>query len=154
MKKLLLTLLLMISAIYIQAQTPYAIWCEGNSTLYFINDSKNYKAGDIYKSQTITEVWNGNTITNSGNSNPAWKGTVYSKLQKVVFDTSFASITPNSLYGWFIECNKLTTITGIEYLNTSNVENMSDMFSGCSGLKILDVSHFDTSKVEDMSVMF
>ena len=37
---------------------------------------------------------------------------------------------------------------------TSNVKNMSWMFSFCKGLKSLDLSGWDTSNVEDMKEMF
>ena len=39
-------------------------------------------------------------------------------------------------------------------LDTSEVTNMSNMFSVCSSLTNLNVSNFDTSKVTDMSEMF
>lgn len=39
-------------------------------------------------------------------------------------------------------------------LDTSNVTNMSYMFSGCSNLTTLDISSFNTSNVADMSRMF
>lgn len=32
--------------------------------------------------------------------------------------------------------------------------NMSEMFAGCSSLKSVDVSHFDTRNVTDMTQMF
>ena len=32
--------------------------------------------------------------------------------------------------------------------------DMSYMFQGCSSLKELDISNFDTKKIEDMSYMF
>lgn len=39
-------------------------------------------------------------------------------------------------------------------LDTTNVENMSGMFYGCSGLTSLDLSPFDISKVTTMGAMF
>ena len=70
------------------------------------------------------------------------------KITNVVFDASFADYAElsNTSY-WFRNCANLTTITGIENLNTSNVEDMSSMFDGCAKLTGLDVSHFNTSKV-------
>ncbi len=50
--------------------------------------------------------------------------------------------------------SKLTTIDGLENLDTSKVTNMKDMFENCRNLETLDVSHFDTSQVTDMSGMF
>ena len=42
----------------------------------------------------------------------------------------------------------------MEYLNTSEVTNMSHMFNGCSGLTSIDLSTFNTSKVTTMFSMF
>jgi surface protein len=75
-------------------------------------------------------------------------------IKKVIFDSSFAEARPTSTKGWFSGANTLTEIVDIQYLNTSNVENMYFMFSGCKGLTSLDVSHFNTSNVTDMSYMF
>ncbi len=55
------------------------------------------------------------------------------------------------LFGGFKE---LTTIEGLENLDTSNVVDMSNMFCDCSNLTSLDLSNFDTSNVTDMSFMF
>ena len=76
------------------------------------------------------------------------------KINKVVFDASFANAKPTSCYAWFSQCSNLTEIKGIENLNTQNVTNMSWMFYCCPGLTSLDVSKFDTQNVEDMSDMF
>ena len=72
----------------------------------------------------------------------------------IVFDKSFSTYTPTSLYGFFRKLTKLETITGLEYLNTEKVTDMGDMFSGCSSLTSLDVTHFNTAKVTDMNRMF
>ena len=48
----------------------------------------------------------------------------------------------------------LQEIEHIEYLDTSNVTNMSHMFSSCSRITTLDVSNFDTSKVTNMRAVF
>ena len=72
----------------------------------------------------------------------------------IVFDESFSTYTPTSLYGFFANLKKLETITGLEYLNTAKVTNMNSMFSGCSKLTSLDVTHFNTANVTDMGYMF
>ena len=54
----------------------------------------------------------------------------------------------------FCEFDKLESIEGLEYFDTSNVTNMSSMFYLCTNLTELDLSDFDTSKVTDMSSMF
>ena len=72
----------------------------------------------------------------------------------IVFDKSFSTYTPTSLYCFFENLTKLETITGLEYLNTENVTNMGRMFYNCSSLTSLDVTHFNTAKVTDMGYMF
>ena len=72
----------------------------------------------------------------------------------IVFDKSFSTYTPTSLYRFFYNLTKLKTITGLEYLNTWNVTDMGYMFYGCSALTSLDVTHFNTAKVTNMSYMF
>ena len=72
----------------------------------------------------------------------------------IVFDKSFSSYTPTSLYYFFERLTKLETITGLEYLNTAKVTDMRYMFNNCSKLTSLDVTNFNTAKVTDMSYMF
>ena len=83
----------------------------------------------------------------------AWKD--YStSITKVVFDTSFSEARPTDCNWWFYNCGNLTTIVGMENLNTSEVTGMALMFMGCSSLTSLDVSHFNTEKVTSMNTMF
>ena len=89
---------------------------------------------------------------NQGTFDPEWLAQK-EKIKKVVFDASFASARPTSCYYWFGKCSNLTTIEGIEYLNTENVTNMCYMF-GSSALTSLDLTKFNTEKVEDMKYMF
>ena len=75
-------------------------------------------------------------------------------IKHIVFDKSFSTYTPTSLYCFFENLKKLETITGLEYLNTAKVTNMSSMFSSCSSLASLDVTHFNTANVTNMRNMF
>ena len=68
--------------------------------------------------------------------------------------TILDKIQPTSTALWFHDCRNLESITGLEYLDTSKVTNMSHMFSKCYLLTDLDVSMFDTSNVTNMSHMF
>ncbi|MCI8588128.1 MAG: BspA family leucine-rich repeat surface protein [Bacilli bacterium] len=54
----------------------------------------------------------------------------------------------------FYGFTNLESIGGMEYFDTTNVENMLYLFRGCEKLKSIDLSHFDTSKVTTMSSMF
>ena len=90
---------------------------------------------------------------NEGQSNPKWFDQK-EKIKKVVFDASFANARPTSCYYWFAVCSNLTTIEGIEYLNTEKVTDMNSMFFHCSSLTSLDLTSFNTAKVSDMRYMF
>ena len=72
----------------------------------------------------------------------------------IVFDKSFSTYTPTTLRAFFSNLLKLETITGLEYLNTEKVTDMNNMFSSCSELTSLDVTHFNTAKVTNMGSMF
>ena len=57
----------------------------------------------------------------------------------------------NQLFTFF---TGLVELVNLDKIDTSNVTNMSLMFSNCRSLKSLDVSNFKTSNVTDMSYMF
>ena len=80
--------------------------------------------------------------------------TNYSSIKNIVFDESFKTYAPTSLSVFFYGCETLETISGLEYLNTANVEFMNYMFNGCSALKSLDLTNFNTAKVTNMGNMF
>lgn len=85
--------------------------------------------------------------------NPEWD-THAAEIQKVVFKAGFRDETHTTCSKWFSGCTNLTSIEGIENLNTSNVKYMNEMFGQCSNLETLDLSHFNTEKVGNMSNMF
>lgn len=181
-KRLLLTMMLLASLVVgaavkaNAANTPKAIWCAGNTTLYFLCDDVDYNVGDAYGTQTITNVWNGLYDLKYHN----YRNTVKDDCTTVIIDEAFQNagldlcndmfwsfrvlesvtglrymITESTTYmsSMFSGCSKLTTIdfTGV---NTSNVTTMSSMFLDCSSLTALDLSSFNTSKVTSMSSMF
>ncbi|WOG32690.1 BspA family leucine-rich repeat surface protein [Segatella copri] len=75
-------------------------------------------------------------------------------IKHIVFDKSFSTYTPTTLYGFFKSLTELETITGLEYLNTAKVTDMGFMFSNCLKLTSLDVTHFNTANVKNMNSMF
>lgn len=85
--------------------------------------------------------------------NPEWD-THAAEIQKVVFKAGFRDETHTTCSNWFNGCTNLSSIEGIENLNTSNVKNMSGMFAKCSNLETLDLSHFNTENVTTMAQMF
>ena len=124
--------------------------------------SSKYIATYESSTQTLTFKKNvGETLP----ENSAWVedkqtvATINKKLGKgtivhIVFDKSFSTYTPTTLYGFFKDLTKLETITGLEYLNTEKVTDMRSMFSNCSSLTSLDVTHFNTANVTNMGYMF
>ena len=61
---------------------------------------------------------------------------------------------PDNCYGIFRDSTNLKTIDFSNNFNTSNVINMSYMFSLCSSLINLDLSNFSTQNVTTMEQMF
>ena len=126
-----------------------AIWCSGNTTLYF-----DYceTVGSTYDGKTVTAVYNVPTDTYADYF-PGWSA-VHGNATKVVFQESFKTFTPKSCYGWFFEFSNLTSVEGLANLNTSEVTNMDFMFDSCNNLVTLDVSTFDVSHVSTAASMF
>ena len=133
--------------------TPYAIWCDGNKTLYFATSDINLTEGSGWDTTTITKMWSGNDVTKTGWGAPKWME-VAKTATKVVFDLSFKDVKPNSLYKWFYDFEDLATIEGIENLNTSEVTVLNGTFASCTSLETIDVNGFDVSKVTNTTTMF
>ena len=121
----------------------YACYTPSNTTLTFYYDNqRSSRTGTTYDLNTGTNI----TGWESDGTNAS--------VTKVVFDPSFAGARPTTTYDWFYGMQNLESITGMSYLNTSEVTNMGWMFSNCKKLTSLDVSHFNTSKVIYMNHMF
>jgi surface protein len=79
-----------------------------------------------------------------------------SAIKKIIF-TESVNAPSNSIYlfnGINIKLSNVTSIEGIEQLNTSNVVYMGNMFRDMTSLTKLDLRSFDTSNVVDMNRMF
>ena len=116
----------------------YAMFDDATGTLTF--SYKGFKPEGAYE-------------LNEGENTPKWISK-NSYVKKVVFDASFANTRPASCNEWFFSCSNLTTIEGIEYLNTAKVTNMNYMFDNCESLKSLDLTKFNTENVTSMKFMF
>lgn len=66
----------------------------------------------------------------------------FETLDVSLYDTSNVVILTEA----FSHCNNLREITGLEYWDTSRVDNANGMFSGCSKLKKIDISNFNFTK--------
>ena len=146
-KKLLFRLavlvMAMMCALGVSAQEAYAVYTSDNTTLSFYYDNdRSSRTGTTYD-------------LNVGPSDPGWV-TDFTNLnvKQVVFDPSFAGARPTSTFYWFSGMRNLETLTGLEYLNTSEVIRMDDMFNRCYKLTSLNLEKFNLAKVTDLSEMF
>lgn len=121
-----------------------------------IQDRRMYARLDR-ETQTLTLYYDKNkqTSDNAIYARPLWANYVERKaIQTVVFDESFKDARPKSCDQWFYLFEGLTKIEHLDYLNTSEVENMGSMFYKCTSLETLDLSSFNTEKVTNMLAMF
>ena len=139
-KKVLSFLLLMGVAQGAMAQEPwpeaYAVLSnDGLTVTFYYDDQKDSRSGVV-------------------GDGYYWESDSYRTVTTAVFDDSFANCPPYTTDCWFYNCSSLTSIIGLENLNTENVTGMYRMFYGCSSLTSLDLSSFDTRNVTEMSEMF
>ena len=128
--------------VFASAQEPYAVMIDGNTAIEFRYDNEKAARGGM----DIGPF-------DSGSDRP-WS-TYAEGIYSVIFDESFANCTSiTSTAFWFSEFMHLEYIGGLEYLNTSNVTDMEEMFFGCKELQELNVSNFRTGSVTNMSSMF
>lgn len=136
----LLLMLMLLQPVMAQAQTRqmYARLDRETHTLTLYYDS-NFRVGE---DQIIGQ-------------RPLWQTLAErKKIKTVVFDESFKDARPTDCGGWFWWFEALTTIEHLDYLNTSEVDDMLLMFSSCTSLETLDLSSFNTEKVTTMATMF
>ena len=126
------------------AQEAYAVYTSDNTTLTFYYDNQKSSRSGIKYSVPLNQT---------DDDDPAWFSKV-GETTTVKFDPSFAGARPTNTNSWFSAMYKLTTITGMEYFNTSQVTSMSYMFSLSRNLRSLDLTHFNTAKVKKMVRMF
>ena len=112
---------------------------EKTMTLYYDENKAENKA-----SHKILKLWN---ITD---------GASYCDrdITKVIVDASMKDARPTSTYRWFYNMEDLDNIEHLDYLNTTEVTNMAEMFYRCKNVNNLDLSGFSTDNVTDMNNMF
>jgi surface protein len=65
-------------------------------------------------------------------------------FNSATFDASFANYHGlTSLHGFFYNCTSMSSVSGLENLDTNNVTSMGGMFDGCSNLTSLDLRQFN-----------
>lgn len=110
------------------------------------------------ETQTLTLYYDKNKQTSdiAISASPLWRNYVERKaIQTVVFDESFKDARPKSCNAWFFCFEGLTRIEHLDYLNTSEVENMGSMFEGATNLRSIKLPKgFIGSSVTDLNGMF
>ena len=142
----------------VQDYTPrpevYTVFDEATGTLtYYYDMNMSSRSG-------VTEVYdpvnNPDAVRFTG---------YYKKVLKAVIDPSMKDAPLTSMrsmfYGGFHpetfvmqSLRNMTSIEGLENLNTSTVTDMNNMFGLCQSLTTLDLSSFNTSKVTTFNGMF
>ena len=141
--RLAVLLAAMMCALGAAAAEAYACYTPSNTTLTFYYDNqRSSRTGTTYD-------------LNEGDNYTEWETDgINGSVTKVVFDPSFADARPTTTFDWFHDMTNLESITGMEYLNTSEVTDMAWMFNHCNDLTSLDLSNFNTSNVDRMTCMF
>ncbi len=80
--------------------------------------------------------------------------TIRPTITTVTIDGSCKNFSGSSLHGLFFGFFGLTTINGLDNLNTANVQDMENMFAACSSLTSLDLSSWNTANVTTVFSMF
>ena len=139
----------------------------GGADRGFVYNMKALKQGELYagiydsatKKYTFKEV-SVEEVSQNENAHLIYDGMKisdlpnYASLEKVVFEESFKKFKPTTLSSFFKELKSLTSIIGLENLNTTHVTDMSKMFYNCYNLNSLNLSQFNTGNVEKMNEMF
>ena len=125
---------------------PFVEWNTTTNNLIF---KYGNKPADVPGEYSCFDI-NGQT-----EGHPKWSE-IFKKpeVTTVVFDESFKYFYPTSCREWFSTGYYLKNIEGLEYLNTNEVTDMSQMFKACYSLPNIDLTHFNTDKVTEMDQMF
>ena len=146
---------------------------KSSGELVIISSSDNYTVNFSSTPPEIAEAYavvDGTTLTfyydgkkdsrqgkkygmNTGDDFPGWSAES-DNIKKAVIDSTFVAYSPASTAHWFEHHINLTSIEGMDNLNTSETTFMRSMFYESSALTSVEVSQFDTRNVTDMSWMF
>jgi surface protein len=103
--------------------------------IYTVNDSSKTSPGLV---EGKADDW-GETVLDNGNGTYKVIVTASYGPTRIKFNNSS---TTN------------TTLLSVDYIDTSNMTSMNNMFSKCTKLKSVNTSNFDTDQVTDMESMF
>ena len=141
---------------------PYAVLTEVNSNpaegTIVPNNSRaetattsNYTLTLYY--DTMKDSRQGAMAMNPDGTNVPW-GEYAESITSITIDSTFVDFHAWTMANWFSGFTSLTSINGMEYLNTEGTTSLRSLFQRCYLLDSIDVSHFNTESVEDMAAMF
>ena len=133
--------------VYVMAPTPY------NSSSYFWGQER-YLLEDVYYVSFLSSLKS--APSDAWDMSDAGDGSILAWMSgNNLYVASNGKIAPNpNASNMFRRFINLKAINFGDSFDTSNVTNMSYMFSSCRSLTNLDLSCFNTSKVMNMSQMF
>lgn len=129
------------------AKKPYVIFDNSdylNQTFTLYYDSNTSRVGKRYSLENLN-------IDDCGDA-PWFE--IAASVDTVIFDYSFKEYKPTSTAQWFYGFTRMREIRNLNYLDTSLVTDMGEMFMYCFKLESLDLSTFKTSRVKEMGGMF
>ena len=131
-------------------QEVYTVYSPDGTLTFYYDDQKLNRQGKVFD-LSFTKGFYQNY------NHYGWEDYLYENeegapISKMIVDPSMSHCRPTSMSGWFAGSN-VTSIVGLEYLNTSDATDMSGMFFSTL-VESLDLSHFNTSKVTNMAEMF
>lgn len=150
---------------------PVVVKADDDATLKIQNSGEEayFLGSDIVKKSNIEKLTINNSLqginetawdvssNNSGSIKAWYTDDDNDGLYEVMIGSSKGKVkahTDSSNLFAYIGKDVDASIEGLQNLDTGNVTDMKDMFSGCSNLTELDVTGFNTSNVEDMHWMF
>ncbi len=119
----------------------YAVVSDNTLTFYYDNQIYS-RPGAKY---VLSSAYSGDT---------PWHADYAGSITKAVVHTSMKDYRPQNTAYWFYNLYNMTTIEGLQNLNTSEVTSMRYMFSECTKLESVDVSSFNTANVTSMRALF
>ena len=131
----------------------YALSLDNYHKICFVRSSEVIGVGDTYNGMTVEEAIPYDQFMVDPDGSYMWSWSGNRVVREMVVEPSFRNVHLPTLEQFF-KGLEITSIDGLEYLNTSGVTSMRAMFEGCTGLTAIDVRQLDMGNVTDVSRMF